>query len=235
MFNVLFNVLTVLKQYMEASENGYFCFRTVTYSVVPLRRGWLIWNNVRVQIGRRLTGFVDEISATTRVSSLPIGAGANRYLWLMQSHLSRGWMLVTFPTKDKSQMPVGVFGPVWKESCLNKDFILRNVLNHLWKRNSILNLAENISLWHFFNSVLHHQKKGNLLLIYRRCFQSSVFTEKSVLTGRSPRRGIVGPRSVNHPSAVSLFHGSQSAGGEAAEESQWRWDELSDLVMLFSR
>ncbi|TNN76617.1 hypothetical protein EYF80_013069 [Liparis tanakae] len=38
-----------------------------------------------------------------------------------------------------------------------------------------------------------------------RCFQSSVFTGKSVLTGRSPRRGIVGPRSVHPPSAVSLF------------------------------
>ena len=41
--------------------------------------------------------------------SLPIGA--DKYLWLMQSHLSREWMqIVTFPTEDKYQMFMGLMG-----------------------------------------------------------------------------------------------------------------------------
>ena len=43
--------------------------------------------------------------------SLPIGAGAHKYLRLPSSRLPREWMpIVTFPTKDKSPMFVGVCG-----------------------------------------------------------------------------------------------------------------------------
>ena len=40
-----------------------------------------------------------------------IAAGADKYLWLLQSYLSQEYMpIVTFPPKDKSQMLVGVSG-----------------------------------------------------------------------------------------------------------------------------
>lgn len=43
--------------------------------------------------------------------SLPIGAGADKYLWLLHSHFSREWKLtIPIPNEDKIQMLVGVRG-----------------------------------------------------------------------------------------------------------------------------
>ena len=60
-------------------------------------------------INRKNTGRKGEHQRVMFRSPL-IGAGAHKYNRMPPTHLSREWMLaVTFPTKDKSQMLVGVF------------------------------------------------------------------------------------------------------------------------------